>query len=292
MPPAGTQPQADAPSHVRTRQHILGRPDCPPECIRELNSANELTRRIAAIVLAAHRSRARSSFIIENPADRGDESMVGVYDADYADHGPMWLLPVMRDLRAKTNARSSTFAMCMLGAPAQKYTTIWYSPDLTELDPLDSLRCIHTADEHVARIEGRGGDGTWTSASHSAWPKKLCEVIARSIARARPLPSTARAPIGDVEHETQRTEAAAPSPPPAATDAGALPRRLDPAFRRVGDANARRTVAFADDEPGDGDHRPLRRSARISRAEPAPNQWYEPPSPHSPAGGGTNSIAE
>eukprot|EP00965_Chrysotila_dentata_P160245 5291813-Pleurochrysis_carterae.AAC.1 len=57
------------PPPVRDRDHVLGLPHVPPTHARELVESNEIIRRTAALLRAAH--DAGAEFILEHPADRG-----------------------------------------------------------------------------------------------------------------------------------------------------------------------------------------------------------------------------
>jgi hypothetical protein len=83
-----------------------------------------------------------------------------------------------------STSRASTvsFVQCRLGAPAQKYPTLIYSPGLGgTLDQLSELVCIHNA-VHAKPIRGLGEDGTYNSVGSERWPARLSVIIALSIA--------------------------------------------------------------------------------------------------------------
>lgn len=83
------------PPIVRSRDHILGLPDVPPAHRRELERANEITRRTAILLTAAHRSG--SHVAVENPADRGDPSQRALFQL--AEHGSIWKDPYFISMR-------------------------------------------------------------------------------------------------------------------------------------------------------------------------------------------------
>ena len=58
----------------------------------EVDRANDVTGRMCALLLLAHRSGIE--YIIENPADRGDVTKPNLFIN--AEHGPLWLLPVIK----------------------------------------------------------------------------------------------------------------------------------------------------------------------------------------------------
>eukprot|EP00966_Prymnesium_polylepis_P318981 7367515-Prymnesium_polylepis.2 len=64
---------------------------------------------------------AGTEFVIENPADRGCRERADLHLAD--EYGPLWLMPDIQTLARVCGCLSATFAQCMFGAEAQKYTT-------------------------------------------------------------------------------------------------------------------------------------------------------------------------
>eukprot|EP00965_Chrysotila_dentata_P000554 18135-Pleurochrysis_carterae.AAC.1 len=104
----------------------MGLPDVPSQHARELAQANEIVRRTAQLLRAAHSSGAE--YILEHPADRGAlSSPIFLHKR----HAPIWIVPEVQALRADTDASLITFPQCALGAPAQKYTSLLVSPGLT-----------------------------------------------------------------------------------------------------------------------------------------------------------------
>ena len=169
------------PPPVRKRAHPNGLPDLPPTQARELKRANEITVRTLALLAAAHENGVE--FIVENPADRGDHSEPNLYL--HADHGSLWVFPLMLSFIKRTNARTCTFAQCMFGAPFQKYTTLMYSAGLAPLlDPLDKWRCTHST--HAKQVGGEKDEhGEWLSARAAAYPPDFNMFIARGLRDAR-----------------------------------------------------------------------------------------------------------
>ena len=102
--------------------------------------------------LTAHRSG--TEYIIENPADRGDVAKPKLFID--AEHGPLWLLPVVCALLRQTSAKMVTFAMCAFGAPWLKAITLMYTAGLDAwLDVLSERGCEHNGHEKIA-----GGEKT------------------------------------------------------------------------------------------------------------------------------------
>jgi hypothetical protein len=169
------------PAPVRTRAHPKGLPQLSPAQARELKRANEITTRMCALLAVAHENGVE--FIVENPADRGDQSEPSLYL--HADHGSLWVFPLMLSFIKRTGARTCTFAQCMFGAPFQKYTTLMYSTGLSPLlDPLDKWRCTHST--HSEQVGGdKDEHGEWISARSAAYPPDFNMFIARGLRDAR-----------------------------------------------------------------------------------------------------------
>ena len=92
------------PKPVRTRLEMLGKRFLPQKHRAELNRANDVTARMCALLLLAH--RVGTQFIIENPADRGDVSVPDLFINE--EHGPLWLVKAVIALSTHTAARVVT----------------------------------------------------------------------------------------------------------------------------------------------------------------------------------------
>ena len=151
---------------MRTRLEMLGKRFLPQKHRAELNRANDVTARMCALLLLAH--RVGTQFIIENPADRGDVSVPDLFINE--EHGPLWLVKAVIALSKHTAARVVTFPMCSFGARWQKYTTLMYTAGFDSwLDVLSGRKCDHAKHEKVA-----GGDKTadvWNSSMAAAYPR-------------------------------------------------------------------------------------------------------------------------
>ena len=166
------------PVRYRSKGQVMGRLDCPAAHRRELDSANELVRRMCAVLRAAFDSG--SEIAIENPSDRGDPSRSELFA--HHEHAPLWLMPDVINLSRHAMCRSVHFPQCAFGAPYQKWTTFLYSPGFSPgFDDLGSLRCTHTDREHAARAGGRKLDGAWISKAAAAYPPDLNHAIAHAI---------------------------------------------------------------------------------------------------------------
>ena len=177
--PANRPGRDKGPPVVRKRgEEILGVKDVPAGHQRELRRANEITRRTAVLLTAAHRAGAQ--FVLENPADRGDKENLLLYQV--AEHGPIWHDPHVRALQGACGAESVTFAQCMFGADVQKYTTLLFTPGLAPmLRPLHQMVCSHTPGTHTMAGGAQREDGTWNSAPAAAYPADfnlfMCDAI-------------------------------------------------------------------------------------------------------------------
>eukprot|EP00965_Chrysotila_dentata_P085535 2821514-Pleurochrysis_carterae.AAC.1 len=75
----------------------------------------------AALVTAAE--AVGTPWALENPADCGDPRGLAWWPR-FAEHAPLWLLPIMQEALGRAGAEYVTFAQCALGAATRKYTTV------------------------------------------------------------------------------------------------------------------------------------------------------------------------
>eukprot|EP00965_Chrysotila_dentata_P068255 2256888-Pleurochrysis_carterae.AAC.2 len=135
----------------------MGLPTVPAKHQREHTQANEIVRRTAALLRAAH--TAGAEFVLEHPADRG--ALASPISLNKR-HAPLWLTADIIALKADTAASYFTFAQCALGATSQKYTTLLTSPGVTPpLQKLSNLRCQHP--DHPDLAGGSKTSSGWTS---------------------------------------------------------------------------------------------------------------------------------
>ena len=146
----------------------------------EAERANELVWRSCAIAEATQASG--GVFVIENPIDRSDEETSRrLRLGHWPRHASLWQMEEVVALQAATGALVVHFPQCALGGVAQKWTTLIFSPMLSELSRLGSLRCRHTRDEHRVRGSGRTASGAWTTAALAAYPEEMNGVIAAAV---------------------------------------------------------------------------------------------------------------
>ena len=127
------------PPPVRTRDFPDGLPvdSLPASHAAELRKANETYRRTCILLAAAFDQGAHIS--LEQPADRSDPTSPLF---THHQHGSFWQTSWYLSLAEHISARTVTFALCMLGADHQKYTTIAYSAELhPTLGPLATQSC-------------------------------------------------------------------------------------------------------------------------------------------------------
>ena len=102
-----------------------------------------------------------------------------------ADRGSIWDMPRVATALRKAGALPVTFAMCALGAKAQKWTTIAASGALgDELQCLARFVCPHGDRRHPERARGRDSEGRSRSKRAAAYPHRLCELLTAAILRA------------------------------------------------------------------------------------------------------------
>ena len=259
---------SDGPPVVRDRDHILGVEDVPAGHKRELHRANEITRRTAALLGAA--LRVGADIVIENPSDRGDQSVPWLFQE--ARHGPIWLDPHLVELWKTGSLERATFAQCMFGAPYPKYTTLWFSAGLAQqLQGLNRLLCTHAPGTHEAVSGGvQRADGTWNSADAAAYPADFNlyvseAILARLVARETPdlgdtpLPEPPKPPAPVIDAPAQ--------PPPAlAASADPAPVTVDNVLPTPTPADA----ADASDEP------PVEEPPLTLPSSPSPRKKRQP----------------
>ena len=188
------------PPIIRTFTHPDGLPEdqIDPSHIRELRASNKLLDRVVQIAIAARRSPARTTIIVENPADRSPGASIAS-SPEFADHGSLFRTSAFKRLASEAGlSHSATFAYCRLGSPYQKYTTLFYTPEAaTVLDALNGpeYQCNHPQGSHAKQAGGRGSDGKFVSGEAAAYPDQLCEILARAMTVARTGHDTAARPI-------------------------------------------------------------------------------------------------
>ena len=181
--------QDGGPRPLRTRAEPDGLSNLPDEQARELRAANLLVDRTVAILEAAHNSG--SEFILENPADYGNSSD---FHFLHASHAPLWHYRGVKELGNSCDAEQVTFAMCAVGAPYRKLTTLLYSRGLSAaLRPFADLVCTHSS--HAGAAGGsKRTDGSWSSAETAAYPTELNLLLAQALCSLTTVPAALDAP--------------------------------------------------------------------------------------------------
>ena len=231
------------PPVVRDHDRPDGLPEdeIDPKHVRELRLSNLLLQRTVQLALAARNSPARTIIVWENPADRSDESSTA-YASELSRHGSIFATTAFKRLAEACGMFHCTFAYCRLDAPYQKYTSLYYTPELASvLDELNSpdYQCNHPRGSHSQRVGGRDADGTFGSSKRAAaYPSKLIAIIARAFTFGRTglerVPVGPAPPLGPRADSWPAPPSSGGSPPSSggsslpASDAGGVPPPASP----------------------------------------------------------------
>lgn len=159
---------------LRSRAHPLGLPSVPEEWRAYLDKHNRLAAWSARVAHICH--GANVPIMIENPADRGDESSPAHWPR-MADHAPLSRQPDMVAWREETGAKVVVLAQCEFGAQWQKYTEVQCSADiLQEAQVRLARRCTHT--HHAEHSYGRHANGAGKAEQAAAYPRGLSAALA------------------------------------------------------------------------------------------------------------------
>ena len=168
---------------LRSRAQVAGIEPVPPEWQRYVAKHNALADVTARLLVAARDAGVPAA--LENPADRGDPGSPA-YWAEYADHGPLWLMPSVR--RALEGAARYTFAQCSFeGGLAQKWTTIGATGALAvALAPLGEPQhgCSHGFRAHAEQLTGRDARGRSRATEAAAYPRGMNVFLADALVAA------------------------------------------------------------------------------------------------------------
>lgn len=171
----GAQPQ------LRTRSEPAGVHPMPADWAAYVAKHNAL---VGLSVAFARMARAvGATYVIENPADRGDDSS-SLFSDEFREHAPLWLMPSVQDLVQDSDAHVwVTFPQCALGSEFQKWTTLLADgPAAESLQSLSRLRCSHERHKKVAR--GFDSDGRSNSMEAGKYPPQMCREIATRMSSA------------------------------------------------------------------------------------------------------------
>lgn len=269
------------PPPVRSRKHVRGLPNVPAAHNRELNTANAIVSRMAALLMAGF--LVGTQFIVENPADRGDTAHPKLFLT--ADHGPIWLMDEIKALATHYTGRLVTFPMCAFEAPWQKYTSLMYSSGFDEwLSPLGNLTCDHST--HAKLAGGTVGANGTPSSETSAYPTNFNHYISLAVRSLRSSPSSSqpRLTSGDadgdetvdpavprvkVSHDPAMPSVPRPAPPQPA------PPTTRPPFGGAHEEAAAGPPHHDAENGGDGDDEP----EAASPPSPTPSTTRAKPSP-------------
>ena len=211
------------PPVIRTFHSPDGLPDgeIDPQHAAELRNSNLLLDRVVRLAIAARRSAARTTIVVENPADRSSRGGIAA-SQEFKDHGSLFATTAFTRLQREIDLTANcTFAYCMLESEGpQKYTTLYYSSEASpHLDLLNNpeFQCSHPRGSHSKRAGGRGPDGSFVSGAAAAYPDRLNTILADAVTFART--GCADATPLQPPRPTQPPAAAPPPAPRAPTEA-------------------------------------------------------------------------
>ena len=183
--------ETGGPPVVRTRTHPDGLPNADalhPRHVTEVRTANLLLERAVNIAIAARHSSSRAMLVFESPSDRSERGSTA-YLPELASHGSVFATAAFARLRAEVDLNlSCTFACCRLGAPYQRYSTLFYTPEAaTVLGALGTAayQCNHAPGTHTRRAGIRRVDGSYVSADAAPYPSALSSFLARAFTFGR-----------------------------------------------------------------------------------------------------------
>ena len=290
------------PPVVRTFNSPDGLPDgeIDPLHATELRLSNQLLDRVVRLAIAARRSAARTTIVVENPADRSSRGGIAA-SQEFENHGSLFATSLFQRLQSEISLTDHcTFAYCMLEPSGpQKYTTLYFSAEAAPvLNALSApeFQCSHPRGSHSKKAGGRGADGAFVSGATAAYPDKLNSILADAFTYARtgrtavaqslrpppPLaPLTPAAPPAPAEawQGAPSPPVDGPSPPPAAPPSAAAGRVPPSAV-----AGGVPPTSPAPEPPTSAEHRPPRASPflfpNLQGATPSrPGPLVPPPPP-------------
>lgn len=139
-----------------------------------LRKHNDLAAVSAELAQAAY--DAGSTFVLENPVDRGDASSVH-FEERYADHAPLWVMPDIIRLASATQPRWASLPMCAFQGEFQKWTTLMAAgPVASNISVLGSLTCAHHS--HTATARGTDEKGVPLSENAGVYPTLFAATMA------------------------------------------------------------------------------------------------------------------
>jgi hypothetical protein len=156
-----------------------------PEERREVDVANKLVER--SVTLARAIVSSGGHVLFENPPDRGDkesqDSMLRrLYQAEWENHAPLWLLRVMKAAKRDLNLREVTFPQCALGSKFQKYTTHGTHQRSRPFLTNSTYAIVDIRTVNLAR--GRDRARNWKSAEAAAYPAQMNAILAAAAGNA------------------------------------------------------------------------------------------------------------
>ena len=153
----------------------------PPEWRAYRERAVRIAEFTANVIDAAE--GARVAWALENPADRSDTHSAA-YWPKHADHFPLWAQPGIDGALGRARALRFLFAVCALGADAQKWTCVAACRALEEaLAFLRKAGCPHGTAKHEVVAMGVDEWGESIARQCGEYPAELCRGVAQGAAR-------------------------------------------------------------------------------------------------------------
>ena len=159
------------PGPLRTREHILGRPDLASGQRAQVAQSERFIQFTYDVCIALY--EAGGAFIIENPADHSDWE---------PRHGPLWLHPKIIELQERTGARVETFDQCGLDEDHEYRKRTSLMNHNVDLRTLNRCRCPGKQGGHEhKKIHGTDANGHFHSAHSAAYPTRMNEALVSAI---------------------------------------------------------------------------------------------------------------
>lgn len=177
---------------LRTRRYPHEWRQAPLRWQAYLRKHNDLASLSAELALTAY--RAGGTFVIENPADRGDRECK-LFEERFADHAPLWVMPAIRHLAGQSSPTWATVPMCAFRSEFQKWTTLMAAgPAATNLRVLSYLPCLHPT--HTATADGEDEAGTPLSVRAGEYPTLFSATVAALLDGCQPSSEELREALG------------------------------------------------------------------------------------------------
>lgn len=167
---------------LRSRSHPHEWRQAPLRWQAYLRKHNDLASLSAKLAQTAY--QAGGTFVIENPADRGDRAS-SLFEERFADHAPLWVMPAIRHLGRQSSPVWVTVPMCAFMSEFQKWTTLMAAgPAAAYLLVLNHLPCLQPT--HAATAEGEDEVGVPLSVRAGEYPTLFSATVAALLDGCQP----------------------------------------------------------------------------------------------------------